>query len=127
MGRVLFSSLRAPQCGAESSSFSPSGVSSGLTPAASVRRTEVTSGEAGNTVREMKVAEFSDLLASQPTHSIVFRMTSQHFLFLSSVSMATFLLACHLYAIYYSITYIYLLPAIFFNISPLLLFMFHLT
>lgn len=53
------------------------------------RRTVVIPG-VRNTVLEMKMAVFSDLHTFQPDHSIVSKMSYQHFLFLTSVSMATF-------------------------------------
>lgn len=62
-------------------------------------RMMVISGDVGNTVGE-KMAGVGDLCTFPPNHSVLFKMSYQHFLFLSSVSMVTFLPSlpsiCHL-------------------------------
>lgn len=69
----------------------------------------------------------SDLHPFQPNHSTIFKRSYQPFLFLSSVSMATSPPSLPSMHIYYPITGIYLLPVIFFNMSPLHPLMFYLA
>lgn len=75
--------------------------------------------ETEETVGEKKTAGVGDLCSLPPNHSVLSKMSYQHFLFLSSVSMVTFLPSspsiCHLLFLFSTFTYY---PLLFFFLTP---------